>query len=175
MARLEWEPTSDGYGSAGFRIRLLDGHPARWRLETSDDAVREGGRSPTTSVHATLLDAKRRAQRDEDKRVRLALVQGHAVVSVVAGLIFTALFTTARHAWVYVGAMLFLYVALHSLVDAVLVLQEHAAGWTRDPDRLSRSNRLVLTAMERLRRQHLASIETEPSPAIIMLPPGPGE
>jgi hypothetical protein len=177
MARLEWEPTPDGCNSAGFRIRRLDGHPACWRLETSDDAVRHGGRSPRTSIHATVLDAKRRAQREEDERVRLARVRGHAAVGVVAGLIFTALFTSTHNAGVFIASMFFLYAALQSLVDAVSVLTAHAWGWTRDPggpERLNWSSRMVLTAMERIRERQLASIRAEPPPAIIMLPPDPG-
>ena len=89
--------------SAGFRIRRLDGRPACWRLETSDDPVRDGGRSPRTSIHATVPDAKRRAQREEEERVRLARVRGHAVVGVIAGLIFTALFTSTHSAGVFIG------------------------------------------------------------------------
>lgn len=178
MARLEWEPTPDGYESAGFRIRSLEGRPARWRLEACDDTARDGGRSPATSVHATLPDAKRRAQRDEQERVRLARVRGHAVVGVVAGLLFTALFTATHSAWVFLGSMFLLYLALQSLVDAVTVHLSHAWGWNRDPggpERLSLSSRLVLTATEQLRRRQLASVATEPPAAIIMLPPNLNE
>ncbi|NNC91346.1 MAG: hypothetical protein HKN80_02515, partial [Acidimicrobiia bacterium] len=100
MAKLEWEPTPEGYDSAGFRIRKLGGRSAHWRLETSDDAAIHGGRSPTTSTHVHLPDAMRRAQREEDERVRLARLRGHAAVGVIAGLTFTALFTSTSNAWV---------------------------------------------------------------------------
>jgi hypothetical protein len=175
MADLEWESTLDGYESAGYRIHQLGGRPLRWRLETIDDPVRHGARAVSSSVHPTLADAKRRARRDEQARVRRARVRGHAVVGLAAVLVFAALIGSMRSADMFLISMIFLYVALRSLVDAVAVQWGEAWAWTRagtGPEQLSWSGRWVLAAVEHVRRRRLAVLLSQEPPAIIMLPPG---
>ena len=178
MTDLEWRKTPEGYENDEYRIRRLEGWPRpRWRLEASDTVTAQQGSRPLTmSIHRTLRDAKRRAGRDEQDRIRRARVTGHVVVGIAASLIAAALSPFIDTIPGFVAFLVFLFVALRSLADAAGVWLGDAWGWPRDrgaPEKITWSGRRVLALMEAMRRRRLASARAEAEPAILMLPPEP--
>ncbi len=178
MDTLEWQRNPEGYESAGYMIRRLEGPQGpRWRLEGTDEpAPWLGSRRLTMSVHPTLRSAKDRARHDERDRVRRARVTGHLAVGIAASLIFAMLVPLMSSLGWFVVASVVLFVALRSLADAAGVWLGDAWGWTRhrgEPEPMTWSSRRVLSAMESLRRRRLAAAQIETPPAILMLPPDP--
>jgi hypothetical protein len=174
MPDLEWSVTPDGHEGAGYRIRRVEGRPPRWRLETLDDPVYGGARTPTVSLHPSLPAAKRRAGRDERERIRLARVRGHIVLSLITGLAFAVLMASGRSVEEFAAAMVLLHVTLRSLGDAVIIGWRHAWTWDHDtegPERVSWSGRIVLVVTEWLRTRQLMGTADSESPSIIVLPP----
>jgi hypothetical protein len=174
MPDLEWSVTPDGHEAAGYRIRQVEARPPCWRLETLDDPVYGGARTPAVSVHPSLQAAKRRAGRDERDRIRLARVRGHILLSLIAGPAFVGLMTSGRSIEEFVTAMVLLHATLRSLEDAINIGWSHAWNWdhaTEGPERMSWSARIVLFVTEWLRKRQLMGTADSESPSIIVLPP----
>ena len=174
MPDLEWSVTPNGHEAAGYRIRRVDGRPPRWRLETLDDPVYDGARTPAVSLHPSLPAAKRRAGRDERDRIRLARVRGHIVLSLITGPVFVVLMNSGRSIEEFAAAMVLLHVTLRSLEDAISIGWSHAWNWDHDsegPEQMSWSARIVLFVTEWLRKRQLTGTAYSESPSIIVLPP----
>ena len=176
MTDLNWRESPDGYESAGYRILRPDG-PSRpqWRLERInglDPAMT--ARSPTMSFHHSLREAKYRACRDENERIRRARTTGHVVVGMAASLAYIAVSSTtlALSPSGFVAAMALFYVAVASFVDAIEAWSWDGWGWDeRVSEGLRWSDRRLLGLVERWHRRSLAAGKAYPLPAVLTLPP----
>jgi hypothetical protein len=168
MSDLEWRETAGGYESGAYRIDPDPSRfPAGWCLEVAPAGDVTG--AVETSRHRTLADAMTRAGTIERERFRRARVRGHAVVGSVSLFLFMLLMPAVRSLETFAAAMVVLWIALRSLSNSLGVALGDAWQWAQDggaPDRVTRTDRLVVALMDRLRRMQRAAIEPETPEAV---------
>jgi hypothetical protein len=176
MAQLVWQRDSDEFVSGYFRVRRIANRQRnQWRLEISADTSHRyyrSLRSPT--FHRTLSGAKAAARDAEAKRLVQDRVIGHAIVAILAFLLFATLLPAIGSLLTFALAIFAFFVGLRSLTYAVSIGLGDAWGWGRDggftaPPRFS--DRVVLAVAGWFRRGSAVNVELPTDPAVRVLPP----
>lgn len=155
---IEWRTTPAGYAAAGFRIRRCEDRRQRWQLDAAPHRLSSRpGSGVATTVHQTLGDAMRWANRLDAERHRRALVRGYVAIGSIAAMAFVVTGSLVQGIPLFVVAVLSAFTALRSFVNAIALAMGDAWSWSRDGGVARRSSRA-----DRVLEAWIAALEGPP-------------